>query len=277
MKIVQQNGNIELHEAKNFVLIETLDCGQAFRWQEISPNIWQGVAFGRLLKIGSADGIITLYDTTEEDFNLIWREYFDLDRNYGEILSALSQNEVLKTAGEFAGGIRILKQEPWEALCSFIISQNNNIPRIKKIVNSLCQKYGEKIEFNGENYYSFPSAQVLENAGVDAIFELKTGFRAKYIHDAASKVSSGEILLDKIKESDFENALNELCKIKGVGLKVASCALLFGFDKTDAFPVDVWVKRVLAKYYPDGLDLNNLGEFAGMIQQYLFYYERYNR
>ena len=270
MKIVQQNGNIELHEAKNFVLIETLDCGQAFRWQEIAPNMWQGVAFGRLLKIGSADGIITLYDTTEEDFNLIWREYFDLDRNYGEILSTLSQNEVLKTAGEFAGGIRILKQEPWEALCSFIISQNNNIPRIKGIVERLCENFGDKI---AEGVYSFPSAEKIAALSLDDLAVLRSGFRAKYILDAAKKVAGGEILLEELKGMPIDLARAELLKIYGVGEKVADCTLLFGLPHIEAFPKDVWIKRAVAKLF-DGALPECATPYAGIAQQYIFHYAR---
>ena len=175
---------------------------------------------------------------------------------------------------EYGRGIRILRQDGWEALCSFIISQNNNIPRIKKIIENMSKTFGEKI---GDDLYAFPTAKALYEAGEDKIFELKTGFRAKYIYDAAKKVANGEIDLSLIDKMPTKDALEYLMQIKGVGLKVASCALLFGFNKTDAFPVDVWVKRVLEKYYPNGLDLDNLGDYAGMIQQYLFYYERYNK
>ena len=269
MKIVQQNGNIELHEAKNFVLIETLDCGQAFRWQEISPNMWQGVAFGRLLKIGSADGIITLYDTTEEDFNLIWREYFDLDRNYGEILSTLSQNEVLKTAGEFAGGIRILKQEPWEALCSFIISQNNNIPRIKGIVERLCENFGDEIEGG----YSFPTAQKISKLTLDDLAVLRSGFRAKYILDGAIKFANNEINHNVLYKGDIDDARAELEKIKGVGPKVADCVLLFGYGRIEAFPRDVWIKRAMEKLFDGKLPDVAVG-YEGIVQQYIFHYAR---
>ena len=139
---------------------------------------------------------------------------------------------------------------------------------------NMSREFGEKID---ETHYAFPTAEALYNAGVDKIFELKTGFRAKYIYDAAEKVVTGKIDLSAVDKMTTEEALEYFMQIKGVGLKVASCALLFGFNKTDAFPVDVWVKRVLEKYYPDGLDLTNLGAYAGMIQQYLFYYERYNK
>lgn len=270
MKIVIKDNNIELHEIKNFVLSETLDCGQAFRWSETEKDIWQGVAFGKFLKIGSKDNIITFFDTTKEDFELIWKDYFDLDRNYSEILSVLSGNEVLKTAGEFAGGIRILRQEPWEALCSFIISQNNNIPRIKGIVERLCENFGEKIN---DGVYSFPSAEKIATLTLEDLVVLRSGFRAKYILDAAKKIASGEIVLDSLRDMPLDSARSELIKIYGVGEKVADCTLLFGLSHIDAFPKDVWIKRAVEKLFGGVLPECTKG-YEGIAQQYIFHYAR---
>ena len=270
MKIVIKDNNIELHEIKNFVLSETLDCGQAFRWSETEKDIWQGVAFGKFLKIGSKDNIITFFDTTKEDFELIWKDYFDLDRNYSEILSVLSGNEVLKTAGEFAGGIRILRQEPWEALCSFIISQNNNIPRIKGIVERLCENFGEKIN---DGVYSFPTAEKIATLTLEDLVVLRSGFRAKYILDAAKKIASGEIVLDSLRDMPLDSARSELIKIYGVGEKVADCTLLFGLSHIDAFPKDVWIKRAVEKLFGGVLPECTKG-YEGIAQQYIFHYAR---
>lgn len=270
MKIVIKDNNIELHGASNFTLCQTLDCGQAFRWKETDKGVWQGVAFGKFLKIGSADGIITLYDTSQDDFNLIWKDYFDLDRNYEEILSVLSENEVLKTAGEFAGGIRILRQEPWEALCSFIISQNNNIPRIKGIVERLCENFGEEI---AKGVYSFPTAEKIAGLSLEDLAVLKSGFRAKYILDAARKVSTGEIVLDRLKTLPLDEARGELVKIYGVGEKVADCTLLFGLCHIEAFPKDVWIKRAVDKLFNGNLP-DCAAQYAGIAQQYIFHYAR---
>ena len=270
MKIVIKDNNIELHEIKNFVLSETLDCGQAFRWSETEKDIWQGVAFGKFLKIGSKDNIITFFDTTKEDFELIWKDYFDLDRNYSEILSVLSGNEVLKTAGEFAGGIRILRQEPWEALCSFIISQNNNIPRIKGIVERLCENFGEKIN---DGVYSFPTAEKIATLTLEDLVVLRSGFRAKYILDAAKKIASGEIVLDSLRDMSLDSARSELIKIYGVGEKVADCTLLFGLSHIDAFPKDVWIKRAVEKLFGGVLPECTKG-YEGIAQQYIFHYAR---
>ena len=270
MKIIINNKNLELHETQNFVLSETLDCGQAFRWKEIGPGLWQGVAFGKCLKIGSENGVITLYDTSEEDFQFVWKDYFDLDRDYAHILSVLSENEILKTAGEFAGGIRILRQEPWEALCSFIISQNNNIPRIKGIVDRLCENFGEKIS---DGVYSFPTAEKIASLTLEDLAVLRSGFRAKYILDAAKKVANREIVLETLRTLPLDAARTELVKIYGVGEKVADCTLLFGLSHIEAFPKDVWIKRATQKLFGGSLP-DCAKDYAGIAQQYIFHYAR---
>lgn len=266
-------------------IFKTFDCGQCFRFDPVSlfGNRYEygGVAFGKYVVFAqNCDTEIIAYGSTRDEFEGIWAKFLSLDVDYekidSHIISTINSPHMTR-ATEYSYGIRILCQDMWESLCSFIISQNNNIPRIKKIISALSKKYGDVVEFNGETHYSFPSAKALKEAGVDAIFELKTGFRAKYIHDAACKVSDGEIDLAKIKESEFDAALNELCKIKGVGLKVASCALLFGFEKTEAFPIDVWMKRALDNHFGGSIDLEGLGKTAGIAQQYLFYYEKYNQ
>ena len=254
-------------------LAQTLDCGQSFRFYPVTleTNIpaWRGVAFSRGLTVYQDENNDLVLDCTEQEFRDIWFDYFDFNTDYKksrEVLSAL--HPALKEAAEFAGGIRILKQEPFEALCSFIISQNNNIPRIKKIISALCERYGE----NG----AFPTADALVEAGEEGIFALKTGFRAGYIYDAAVKVKTGEVVLDDIaKCEDYEKCTDMLCSIKGVGPKVSSCVLLFGFGKTEAFPIDVWMKRSLALHFPDGFDPKPLGKYAGIAQQYMFYHERW--
>lgn len=181
--------------------------------------------------------------------------------DYGELKRRFSENETLSKACSFAGGIRILRQDSWEALSSFIISQNNNIPRIKGIIGRLCELYAATF------------AEDMADETVDSLAYLRSGFRAKYLVDAIEKVLSGEIDYQKIKEMPLDDARNELMKIKGVGPKVADCTLLFGFYKTDAFPKDVWVKRVLAQWYPNGLPSCVKG-VEGIAQQYLFHYIR---
>ena len=277
MKVVDFGNYIKIEDESFFDIFQTFDCGQTFRFEATGANTVEGVALGRLLRLTQTeDGSIEINCTLDE-FESTWKHYLALDRDYGKINRYFSEgdDEVLKKASLYGKGIHILRQDPWEALCSFIISQNNNIPRIKKIINALSEKFGEPFECDGKTYYSFPTAKALASAGEAEIFALKTGFRAKYICDAAEKVASGEIDLENILKLSTLEAQTELLRIKGVGPKVASCALLFGFDKTDAFPIDVWVKRVFSKYYPNGFDVCSFGENAGIAQQYLFYYERW--
>ncbi len=248
----------------DFELDQTLDCGQAFRWEKIDENAYHGAFLNKQLTISCENGsdLFRLHDTTEQDFLKVWKDYFDLDTNYGEITLRLSEDETLSKASAFAGGIRILKQDSWESLSSFIISQNNNIPRIKGIIGRLCEHYG-----------GYPSTEDMKAETIESLAYLRSGFRAKYLVDAVSKVLSGEVDLDAVRSLPLDDARNALMTIKGVGPKVADCALLFGFYRLDAFPKDVWVKRVLARWYPDGLPECTKG-IEGIAQQYLFHYIR---
>ncbi len=276
--VAEKEKYIELSGLDRFSVKKIFDCGQCFRFDPVRDGV-EGVALGRFVRFEqSDDSSVRIYGINAKEFDESWKKYLALDCDYSsvdeDILLRLKNDPTIAKAMEYGRGIRILRQDGWEALCSFIISQNNNIPRIKKIIENMSAKYGERID---ETHYAFPTPEALCEAGIDGLFELKTGFRAKYIYDAAQKVARSEIDLSLIDGMTTAEALSYLMQIKGVGLKVASCALLFGFNKTDAFPVDVWVKRVLDKYYPNGLDLDDLGNNAGMIQQYLFYYERYNK
>jgi N-glycosylase/DNA lyase len=262
------NNDIHLVQP-DFSLDETLDCGQAFRWVKISDNTYQGFSADKPLIISEDNGEFIFHDTSEDVFLNYWCEYFDLNTDYSELKSKFSEDKTLKKACEFAPGIRLLKQDKWEALCSFIISQNNNIPRIKGIVERLCENFGEKKAFG----YTFPTAERIASLSVEDLQPLRAGFRARYILDAAKRVASGEIDLDKISKLPLDEARAELMKICGVGIKVADCALLYGMYRLEFFPVDVWIKRVLEQYYPDGLPECIKG-YEGIAQQYLFHYIR---
>lgn len=258
-----------------FDLAQTLDCGQAFRWQELPPegetHLWEGVAFGKVLRLGQRGDQVWFY-CSEEELESLWRPYFDLDTDYGEKRRMLSRmSPALAEAAAFAPGIRILRQEPWEALCSFIISQNNHIPRIKGIIQRLCQLLGEPIP--GTEWHSFPGPERMASCQVEDLAPLRAGFRGKYLVDAARKVASGEVDLEKVARSPVETGREELRKILGVGPKVAECALLYGFHKTECFPMDVWMKRAMATLLP-GKSPQEFGENAGLAQQYLFHYSR---
>ena len=214
----------------------TLDCGQAFRWAQQPDGGWHGVAYGRPLTVYQNGETVTFRGADEAAFEAIWRRYFDLDRDYSAVCERLKADEYMRAAVTEFPGIRILRQEPWEALCSFIISQNNNIPRIKGIIDRLCRLLGEPL--GGEDY-AFPTPEAVAAAGVEG--------------------------LDYGRE--------ELIKIKGVGAKVAECTLLYGFGKVDAFPVDVWVRRIMQELYPNGLPECAEG-VRGIAQQYLFHWRR---
>lgn len=273
MNIEYIDNNLVLKNVTSFNLEQTLDCGQCFRWKKILPNSYQGIAYGKLLTISQKNDEITLHNCTRADFENIWYDYFDLATDYDKVRQELSLlHPVLNEAQKYAPGIRILNQEPWEALCSFIISQNNNIPRIKGIISRLCEIFGEKI--SNENY-TFPSAERLSACNVDDLAPLRSGFRAKYIIDASHKVASGEIELNKVKKLPVCEARNELIKIKGVGPKVADCTMLYGMGKKECFPLDVWMKRAMSILFPE-LTPQSFGVNAGIAQQYIFHYSRMN-
>ena len=268
-KIEYIDKNIVISGINEFELSDTLDCGQAFRFSKIDDKTWQGIALNSYIKIGKMNDQIILYNVTLDDYEQKWKYYFDFERNYARIINIISENNVLKAAAEKYKGIRILNQDPWEAICSFIISQNNNIPRIKGIIERLCENFGDKIDGG----YSFPSAEKLATHTAEDLAPLRAGFRARYIIDAAKKISSNELDFDLIKNGDIDNARLELMKITGVGAKVADCALLFGFSRVEALPKDVWIKRAIAEYF-NGEFPECAKNYAGIAQQYLFSYIR---
>ena len=259
---------IEIDMPPKFNLTQTLNCGQCFRFFEDGGRHC-GVAFDKYIEIVESDGRLIIYsDKQVSEDELI--NFFDFGLNYGEINAILSQDETMKNAIEYAGGIRILRQNTWEVLCSFILSQNNNIKRIAGIIERLCENFGEDI---GNGHYSFPTAERIAALSVDDLAPIRSGFRAKYVIDAAKKVVSGEVNIDTLFELDTDAAREVLMKINGVGPKVADCVLLFGFHKLDAFPKDVWIKKALSEFYPDGVP-DFIVKHGGIAQQYLFHYIR---
>lgn len=273
MEVLTSSDSIVLKDITNFDLSQTLDCGQCFRWEKINET-YHGVAFGKDVYITQKNNELIFENVSKEEFQNTWVDYFDLSTSYSKIWDNINyKNSFLIDAYKYAPGIRILKQDPWETLCSFIISQNNNIPRIKKIISRLCTTFGEKIQ--NSNEFSFPSAYTLSLLNEKELFPIKAGFRSKYILDAAKKVSSGEINLNSIFNMTHSTASETLMKIHGVGPKVSECVLLYGFHKLDAFPIDVWIKKVMDFYFPE-CSHKVFGEYAGVAQQYLYYYSRMN-
>lgn len=260
-----------------FSLSDIFDCGQCFRFYPLNKEKtkYAGVACGRYLELEKRKNSLLLR-TTQQEFDTVWRDYFDWDFDYQVCQEQFFFDPHLKDAVLSFPGIRILHQEHWETLCTFILSQNNNIPRIRSLLESICRTYGDPLEGNGRTVYSFPSAQRIACLSQQELYALKTGFRAKYLIDAAQRVACGDIDFQQIEGMSTEKAISELRRIKGVGLKVASCVLLFSFRKYDCFPIDVWMKRILNSYYPPGTDASYFGPYAGIAQQYLFHYERNN-
>ena len=253
--------------------VKTFECGQCFRWNADEKGDYYGVARGKAAKLVREDEKVYII-TTREDFDAVWRDYLDLDTDYESIRSGFNGGEYLARCAEFGAGIRILRQERWEALCSFIISQCNNIPRIKGIVEKLCAAYGDEIEFDGRRFYTFPSAEKLALLDSEDLAHIRSGYRAAYIIDAARAVSSGETDLEALAAADSDTAMKGLLALNGVGKKVANCALLFGLGHMEAFPIDVWMKRALKEHFAPDFDPTSLGAYAGLAQQYIFYYAR---
>jgi len=262
---------IDLCSTDELDIVKTFECGQCFRWNADENGVYRGVAMGYPAKIWAESERVYIMSDTPESF---WRVYFDLDRDYAAISRAFEGGEYLKNCVDFGMGIRILRQEPWEALCSFIISQCNNIKRIKGIVERLCAMYGERKEFDGEVFYTFPSAHALSTVTETDLAPLRSGYRAAYIVSAAIAVDSGIIDLESLIKTDYVTAKKELLKLNGIGEKVANCVVLFGLYHMEAFPIDVWIRRALKEHFPPDFDPDTLGEYAGLAQQYIFFYAR---
>lgn len=256
-----------------FSLERTLDCGQAFRWRALPDGSWKGIVRGKVLRLSQKGDAVTFHHTTPQDMTLYWNDYFDLHRDYPSIDRLLCRDERLRIAADDARGIRILHQEPWETLCTFILSQNNNIPRIKGIVECLCRDLGEKL---GEEQFAFPSPERLAACRPEELAGARCGFRTKYLLDAARRIASGEIDLLSLYTLPIHEARERLQSLYGVGAKVAECVLLYGFGQLECFPMDIWMNRVMAALFPDGLP-STFTPIAGIAQQYLFHYGRIHK
>ena len=298
-EIEEQNDRVILKGVKDFNIKQILECGQCFRWERISDTDYIVVAYRKVIEIMQNGDEVIIYNTNLKDFNEIWKDYFDLDRDYTYIKSELSKDELLKNSVEFGYGIRILNQEPFEILISFIISARNSIPSIMKTIKKISEKWGDKLEYKDNIYYAFPTPEQLKDATLEEIKETGASFRSKYILDTINKINAVEdskhngALTEVLKVYDLEyitSLPSEEChkalqNFMGVGAKVADCIMLFSMGKHAAFPVDVWVKRAMIHFYvaPD-VSLNKIrifgrdkfGDLSGLAQQYLFYYAREN-
>jgi N-glycosylase/DNA lyase len=282
-------------EVKNGVIIEGVrdfdpvhifECGQCFRWLREEDGSYTGVAKGKAVNVGYRDDRLHIMNSSAEDFADIWFEYFDLGRDYSEIKKLLATDDVMKKAVEFGGGIRLLKQDIWEALISFIISANNRIPMIMKVVASISKEYGKPISFGGRSFYSFPETGELSCRSIEELEACRAGFRCRYIALTSQLIHENAVNLEGLGRLDTGDARKELMRLPGVGPKVADCVLLYSGTKYDAFPTDVWVKRVMEELYIkrnagfreiQEFAGRKFGQLAGFAQQYLFYYARENK
>ncbi|MBQ6893820.1 MAG: DNA-3-methyladenine glycosylase 2 family protein [Clostridia bacterium] len=280
MKVLDNGAGGFYVYAPDYDIERTFTCGQCFRFAKAEDSEYsceyRGVAHGRYMRFASdEEGNVHIIGAPRDEVESLWLHYLSLDRDYDEIkrqvLSDFGGHPFMKDAIERTGGLRILAQERFETLCSFIISQNNNIPRISKLIETLSEKYGEPIDTPYGVKYAFPTAEILSTVSEEELAALKFGYRAKYIVDAAKRVSGGVLVLDTLSS---DNAREELLKVLGIGEKVASCIRLFAIEDLSSFPVDVWVKRIIANRFDGKLDTGKTGIYGGVAQQYLFCYER---
>lgn len=285
MKVYEKENSVIIEGASDFDPKHIFECGQCFRWKAEKDGSYTGVAKGRVINVSREGDTVYLKNTNLEDFNKIWKLYFDLDTDYSKIKSELkSMDEYLEKATEFGWGIRLLRQDPWEMLISFIISSNNRIPMIQKAIANLSREYGTYIgEYNEVDYYDFPTPEQLNKASIEDIRACSTGFRDKYIKSTTERVISENEDVYNYENLSTEECRKKLMEFNGVGPKVCDCIALFGMQKYDTFPVDVWVKRVMQEFYvEDDMSLPKIRKYAidkfedlsGFAQQYLFYYAR---
>lgn len=268
---------IRLYNIDHFDLEQTFLCGQAFRWEKDENGVFWGVVANHAAKAYYHDPKTIYIESSNPDL-VYWSHYLNFSCDYNKVEANLSKDPIMVPCIKAGQGIRILRQDLWETIVSFIISANNNIPRIKKIIDKLCRLYGEKIEFDGKTFYGFPTPETLAGLQLSDLAEIKAGFRDKYILDAAKKVVSGKVNLNQIPRMNNKAAKAELMKINGVGTKVADCVLLFSVGRHNIFPLDVWTKRIISELY--GIDEKSAAEFVyekfghnqGPAQQYLYYY-----
>lgn len=300
MEVISKQNNIYIINEEEFEPKNIFENGQAFRWDKVNDGY--DVVVGNkyvhiknlneeeIKKIGDYNKVVVIENGGSlEDYQTFWKNYFDMDRDYSKLRKDFMEyDKYLKEACEFGVGLRVLKQDLFEMIISFIISANNQIPRIKASIAKICELAGDKIyEKDGKSYYGFPTVEQLSKITSEQLSEIaRVGYRADYIVKTVQMLKDGEVSLDTIRSLPYEKAHAELCKLQGVGLKVADCILLFGDSRDEAFPVDTWVIKVMNEYYLDNVkSMKKIKEEgarifkdkAGLAQQYLFFYARENK
>lgn len=269
--IIELNQDIDIKEI--------LTSGACFRISIEEDGSITNILKDRIINIKQVNNILTIKSSNLDNIKEIIFEYFDLNRDYQLInKEIINNNKELKDMINKCGKYRILNQDPFEMCISYIISQNNNVKRISKSIEKLCESFGKKIEFNDKDYYLFPTYEDLKDISIEDLQELKIGFRDKYIIDFLSKYEE----LEDINNLSTEDALKELMKVKGIGMKVASCILLFGYKRIDVYPIDTWVKQYISDNYNikncqktiEKFSKEKFGKYAGLVIQYMFHSQR---
>jgi N-glycosylase/DNA lyase len=286
MNITEEKNRVIIEGVKDFHLDHTFDNGQCFRWNREEDGSYTGVAFGRAVNMEFHMETLIINNISLKEYHETWRNYLDLDRDYGAIKKMLSEGDPdMARAITYGSGMRILQQDKWETLISFILSQNNNIARIKKCVEGLCEAHGDPLcEYRGRMRYAFPTAEALTKLNPEELDPCRLGYRAKYIVETAKQVAEDNgRTLEGLGEASTEEAYAYLLGLSGVGPKVANCIMLFSMGKYESFPLDVWIKRVMNEVYhiKEGnvkemqeYAASHFGAYGGIAQQYLFYYAR---
>ena len=283
MVFSNDGGKVKAVNLQQFNIGEILECGQCFRFEKIEEGFYSLVAFGRVLFVKQEGDCAEFWYESQEldmaEFNELWADYFDLERDYGAVQAKIATNDpIMQRAVDFASGIRLLNQDPWEILLSFIISQNNRIPQIKQVIKNICDAYGTNV--------AFPTPEQLREVVAEDFRDLKVGFRDKYLVDAVAHVLAGNFPVQRDETVTTVDLRQRLLAVKGIGEKVAHCILLMGYGRHDSFPVDVWVQRVMERLYFDGnktsvakmhaFAAERWGDHAAFANQYLFHYIRMN-
>jgi len=284
MKITGNNNQLIIKDVKDFNLAHIFDCGQCFRWNKEDNGSYTGVVKNIVINVEQNGSNVIFDNMNFNDYENVLKNYFDMETDYSEIKKNINVDETMNTAIKFGEGIRILKQDEWETMISFMISANNRIPMIKKVIENISKSFGSYIcNYKGREYYSFPTAEKLSESPLELIQECKAGFRSERIKDAATRFLREKDIIYDLKNKTYEEGLEYLKTYKGIGDKVANCILLFSMKQFDTFPVDVWVRRVMQTLYVDSdtndkeirkFAENKYGKLSGYAQQYLFYYAR---
>jgi N-glycosylase/DNA lyase len=260
---------MEVTEVKNcdFCIEQIARSGQCFRINRLdTENLWQVVAFGKLLKIQWMDESTHIFHCPLEEYQDIWVDYFDLGRDYGEIKKFILSMEdpYLTNAVEYGFGLRILRQDPWETIVSFLISQRNSITRIKRLIEKICLPYGNV----------FPTPSILAGYSEEDFRTIGLGYRAKYLVAISGAVNNSKLDIEYLRKLDYEASIKYLKNFNGIGPKVANCIALYGLQKFEAFPMDTWIRRIIERQYGGKFDIKRLSQYAGIVQQYMFFYQR---